>query len=280
MHTLELEDSTSLSSRTSPFEMLSPTGLSTPKLVLDTTKNLFSPSYSILQTQSSLLHNDSAPLTIDKLNNHLQRDVKGCILQVGETLAAQLFPNEDFGFAINDGFVNNFCRSFINKSMLFDSSNFENEAATATFLNQVTTIAKYLLSMKATPLKPLHYFTLIHASKLLQGSPANVKPDITIVSLINSCIWQGNISWLDAHSIIKNTREVKPPIRMPKTVQIKSFMTFRYQPERYFLPFICITQNYFHFTVTDHTGQIKTNLIPFQYRWIQLSSARRKVFII
>jgi Fungal protein kinase len=40
-------------------------------------------------------------------------------------------------------------------------------------------------------------------------------------------------------------------------------MAFCYQPERDFLPFICITRNHFYITVTDHAGQIETNPIPF-----------------
>lgn len=260
---MELEDYIDLSSRASPSEMVTPIDPSTPELIPGATKNLFSPNY-ILRTQSSRLHDDSATLLIDELDLHLQSDVRGRIMQVGETLAAHLFPDEDFGFAINDGFVNKFCGSFISKSMLFDPHKFENEATTATFLNRIiTTIAKYLASTGTTPLKPLRYFTSIHASKSMKGSPTRVKPDIMIVPLIDGCIRQGNLSWTDAQSIIEHTLEVKPPSRMGQTVRIKSFMAFCHQPERDFLPFICITRNHFHIIVTDHTGLIETQAIPF-----------------
>ena len=46
-------------------------------------------------------------------------------------------------------------------------------------------------------------------------------------------------------------------------VSIKSYLAFCSQPERDFLVCICITGQGFHIVLTDHVGQVKTDLIPF-----------------
>ena len=46
-------------------------------------------------------------------------------------------------------------------------------------------------------------------------------------------------------------------------VSVKSFLTFCTQPNRNFVPFLCITGRGFHIVLSDHVGHIKTNVIPF-----------------
>ena len=254
------DSSLTQSSNPSSFEMVS---TATNPSTLDFTENPFPTNY-ILRAQSSRLHDDNAPLTCNQVDALLQRDVDDRIMEVGDGIAADLFPDDIFGFPINDQFVKNFCGSFISTGKLFDSSNFKSELLTATFLNRmVTTIAQFLHSTKKTSLKPLRYFTSIHSDKALPG-PARVKPDILIVPLINGCIRQGSgLNWRDAQSLIEITQEARPPTRMSNTIRNKTYMIFCHQPERDFVPSVCITKNNFHIVVTDHSGQIETDAIPF-----------------
>ena len=49
-------------------------------------------------------------------------------------------------------------------------------------------------------------------------------------------------------------------------VSVKSFLTFCTQPDRDFVPFLCITGQGFHIVLSDHVGHIETNVIPFSHR--------------
>jgi hypothetical protein len=135
---------------------------------------------------------------------------------------------------------------------------------TATFLNQmVTTIAEFLLSTKKTSLKPLHYFSSLQSATPLSGHPTKLKPDIMVVPLIDGCIRKGGLNWTDVQCLIEHTLEKKAPLRMSETIRTKTYMTFCNQPERDFIPFICIIKDGFHIVVIDHSGQIETDVIPF-----------------
>ena len=220
------------------------------------------PTDFILRTQSSHFHDDNTILSVDDINRLLLRDVHDRIMEVGDGIAAELFPDETFGFPINDQFVKNFCGSIISTSKLFDSANFKNEVATATFLNRmITTVGKFLSSTKKTSLEPLRHFTSVHSTSPLPG--ARLKPDIVVVPLADGCIRKEGLSWKDVHALVEHTQEKRPPDRMSKTVRCKTYITFCHQPERDFIPFVCITKDGFHIIVTDHTGQIETDVIPF-----------------
>jgi hypothetical protein len=257
-----MESTTSLSSLTSPFEMVISTDPNSG-LIPDAIANL--PNLYSIRTQSSRFHDDDAQLTVDELNDLLERDVQGRIMRVGDSIAAELFPDEAFNFPINDQFVNNFCGTFINAGKLLDTKKFGTEKKTANFLNQmVTTIACFLDTTEKTHLKPLHYFCSSSATKSPEGSsPSKVKPDILIVPLIDGHLQQESLTWKHVYAIIEHTQEATFPVRMARTTRVKSFTAFCHQPERDFLPLICITKNHFHVIVTDHTGQIETDPIPF-----------------
>ena len=221
------------------------------------TENLPLTKY-ILRTQSSRLCDDTSTSNVSEIDSLLQRDIQDRIVEVGDGISADLFPDEAFGFPINDQFVKNFCGSVISSSKLVDTGNFKNEEMTATFLNRmVTTIADFLHSTKKTSLKPLRYFSA-QATKPIQGSPVKVKPDILTVPLIDGCIREGGLGWKEVQSIIEHTQERKAPPRMRETIRTKTYMTFCNQPERDFIPFLCILKDSFYIVVSDHSGQIET----------------------
>lgn len=222
------------------------------------------PTCFAFRIQSGRLHDDDSFLTILEMDHLLTSDLLGRITEVGDGIAAELFPDSAFGFPINDQLVKNFCGSFISSSKLIDPNNFKTEEETAIFLNRMTTtIAEFLRSTGKTSLVPLRYFSDRQASTPMSGHPAKVKPDIVLTPLINGCIRDGPIKWKDVKSLVELTREKSPPRRMAKTVSVKSYMTFGSQPDRDFIPFLCITGKGIHIVVTDHVGQIETDVIPF-----------------
>ena len=79
----------------------------------------FLPTNYILWTQSSHLYNDTSVVGIPELNTLFQSDVQDCIMEVGDGIAANLFPDETFSFPINNQFVKNFCGSFISTGKLW-----------------------------------------------------------------------------------------------------------------------------------------------------------------
>ena len=162
---MQLEDSCSTS--TSPFTPAVPSPL---QMTPGSTENILS-IFHILRTQSSHLHDDITEVNLSGLNDLLQCDAQHRIMEVGGSITADLFPDEAFGFPINDQFVKNFCNSFISPGKLFDTSNFRNEIEITKFLNQmVTTIADFLHSTKKTSLKPLRYFSSLQGTSPLLGA--------------------------------------------------------------------------------------------------------------
>ena len=227
------------------------------------TENTAHPNFAV-RIQSGRFHDDESLVGADEMNRLLAIDLSRRITEVGDGIAADLFPDEAFGFPINDQFVKNFCGSFISSGKLFDPDNFKTDSETSVFLNRmVTTIALFLSSTRKTSLIPLRYFTAIQSRTPIIGRPGKVKPDVVATPLIDGCIRKGKIDWKDVRSIIEVTHEKKPPPRMARTVSLKGYMTFCHQPDRDFMPFFCITQKNIHIVVTDHVGHIETDAIPF-----------------
>jgi Fungal protein kinase len=252
-------------SSSSPFEMVDTPVPSLPGMTPGC-ENLH-PANFVLRTQSSgsRFHGDdkATAANVSEIDVLLRRDIQDRTMEVGDGIVADLFPDETFGFPINDQFVKNFCGSIIDQGKLITTINFKTETTAATFLNQmITTIAEFLDSTKKTSLKPLRYFSAVHANTPVDGT-VKVKPDLMIVPLIDNCIRQGRLSWKDAHSIVELSQEKKVPLRMIETVRVKTYMAFCEQPERDFFPFFCITKDGFLIILTDHSGQISTDLIPF-----------------
>ena len=53
-------------------------------------------------TQSSHLHDDTSIVRVAELKTLLECDVQDRMIEVGDGIAADLFPDEAFGFPIND----------------------------------------------------------------------------------------------------------------------------------------------------------------------------------
>ena len=242
-----------------------PGATSTSGITSDNSEDTAHPLYAV-RIQSGRFHDDDSWVGAVEMNRLLTNDLVGRITEVGDGIAADLFPDEAFGFPINDQFVKNFCGSFISSGKLFDPDNFETEQKTAIFLNRmVATIAHFLKSTKKTSLVPLRYFTDAHSKIPVDAYLGKVKPDVLIAPLLDGCIREGPIDWKDVKSIIELTREKKPPTRMAKTVSVKGYLTFCHQPDRDFIPFLCITRTGIHIVVTDHVGHIETDAIPFTH---------------
>jgi hypothetical protein len=138
-----------------------------------------SESASVVSSDStdSFFHDDDFLEELDRL---FTSDLDGRVTGVGDSIAEDLFPDEAFGFPINDQFVKNFCGSFLPPSKLFDPDNFKTEQDTVLFLNRmVTTIAFFLKSTMKTSLVPLRYFS-DEKAPMVDGRFGKVKPDIIV----------------------------------------------------------------------------------------------------
>ena len=180
-------------------------------------ENTAHPDFTV-QIQSGRFHDDESLVGADEMNRLLVIDLSRRITEVGDGIAADLFPDEAF-----DQFVKNFCGSFISSSKLFDPDNFKTDSKKSVFLNQmVTTITLFLSSTQNTSLVPLRYFTAIQSRTAIIARPGKAKPNVTATPLIDGCIQKGKIDWKDVRSIIEVTHEKKPPPRMARTVSLKS----------------------------------------------------------
>jgi Fungal protein kinase len=234
------------------------------QMAKDTTPAL--PCQYAIRTQSSYLHDDESTFHAHDINRLLAHDLTNRITQVGESIAGLMFPDSAFGFPINDQFVGNFYGSFVSPGGILDPQDFPNDSTTAVFLNRmISTIAHFLDATEQVSLKPLRYFTAVHSTKVLEGHAIRRKPDNMLVRLINGYLRETPLRWCDSQALIEHTREKKPPIRLPETINIKSYLTFCSQPERDYVVSLCITGQGFHIVVTDHVGQIETDIIPFKH---------------
>jgi hypothetical protein len=225
--------------------------------------NLLPYQYEI-RTQSSYLHDDGSVFEAHEINQLLEKDLTNRITQVGENLAGLMFPDVAFGFPINDQFVAEFHGTFISPGGILDQHNFNDDDSTAVFLNRmISTIAHFLDATNQISLKPLRYFTSINSTKALQGHAIKRKPDNILLHLVNGYLQEGPFHWRDPQALVEHTREKKAPKRLAETVSVKSYLTFCCQPERDFVICLCITGEGFHIVMTDHVGQVETDVIPF-----------------
>jgi len=221
-----------------------------------------------LRIQSNRLFDDNSTYTATDIKKLLDRDLFNRVTEMGENLPGILFPDIAFGFSINDQFIDRFHGSFLSKQGNFDLANFKDEISTATFLNRtISTIAHFFHATGQIPLKPLRYFSAANSNKSLEGAIKR-KPDIILVRLIDGQLRDGiQEEWHNVQALIEHTREKQPPQRMADTVSVKTYLTFCSQPERDFLVCLCITGKGFHIVLTDHAGQLETDLISFNRRF-------------
>jgi hypothetical protein len=237
------------------------------------------PSYT-LRIQSNRFHDDDSIYSAHEIKKLLKQDLFNRVTEIGDNLAGVMFPDTAFGFPINDQFVENFYGSFLSDSGGLDSANFEDEISTAIYLNRtIATIAHFLNATGQVSLKPLRYFTAANSKKPLEGHSMKRKPDIILVHLIDGYLRDGSLNWQHVQAFIEHTREKSPPQRMPDTVSIKSYLAFCSQPERDFLVCLCITGQGFHIVLTDHVGQVETDLIPFSRTLVFVRMVMGLVFL-
>jgi hypothetical protein len=89
-----------------------------------------SSSNYVVRTQSTRYHDDESEFDPDELRKLLGRDLTGRTTEVGDGFAACQWPDDAFGFAINEQFVRNFIGSFLSPGALLDKANFRTDAET------------------------------------------------------------------------------------------------------------------------------------------------------
>ena len=192
----------------------------------------------------------------------LKQDLTNRVCQAGDNLISKIFPDEAFGFSINEKFAENFYDRFLTRTGTIDKKVFKNESTTATFLNKVINDLDYFLNAaNQKHLKLLRYFSSAHSNIPIRDALVDRKPDIMLVRLVDEDYTrEGPLDWKDVQALIEHTISKDPPPRMGKTITDKNYLMFCAQPERNFIINICIINACFAVIVSDHVGQIETDL--------------------
>jgi hypothetical protein len=200
-----------------------------------------------------------------EIKHSLKKDLARRVCQASDNLVFKIFPDKAFGFAINETFAENFHGVFLTPGGTIDAKNFKTEAITASFLNKmVTTFASFFEAAKIPHMKPLRHFSAIHSSIPISDGVVFRKPDIVLLRLVDGVhIRTGNVEWKDVQALVEITISKEVPQRMPETVTDKNYLMFCGQPEKNFIINLCITGLGIYVVVSDHAGQIDTDLIPF-----------------
>jgi hypothetical protein len=193
------------------------------------------------------------------------KDVAHRVCEASDNLIFNIFPDDAFGFSFNERFAENFHGVFLSPGGTIDAKNFEDEAKTAHFLNKIiTTVACFFREAGVLHLQPLRYFSSLHSTIPVHGAPVDRKPDIVLLRLVDGAYTRkGKVEWKDVQALVEHTISKEAPIRMPKTVTDKNYLMFCAQPERNFIINLCITGIGIHAVVSDHAGQVDTDVIPF-----------------
>ena len=212
----------------------------------------------------SIRFDDTIPISDgEELRKLLKHNLHSHVSLASENLAYKIFPDHAFGFSINDQFVENFHGIFLTTAGTFDQDHFASDEATAYFLNRViTTLACFLHEAGQGQIKPLRYFTVLHASKPIAGL-VHHKPDIVLARLLNGYTQLGPFQWKDVQALVEHMTSKKPPSHMVNTVTDKNYLMFCAQPEKDFIISLCITGTGSHIVISDHAGQVETDVIPF-----------------
>jgi Fungal protein kinase len=200
-----------------------------------------------------------------KMVNDLSRDVADRICQASDSLVYNIFPDEAFGFSINEKFAQNFNGVFLTSGGTIDKKNFLGpEKKVASFLNKIiTTLASFFKAAKLNHMKPLRHFSALHANLPIDGA-VHRKPDIVLVRLVDDVYARtGKLEWKDVQALVEHTTSPEVPARMAGTVTDKNYLMFCAQPEKDFILNLCITGLGIYVAVSDHAGQVDTDLMPF-----------------
>lgn len=201
------------------------------------------------------------------INKSLSNDLRGRFSEASHSLVFNIFPDDAFGFTINEKFSQNFHGLFLTPGGTIDAKNFRNEVSTASFLNKViTTVASFFEAAKLPHMKPLRHFSALHASTPISSEIVDRKPDIVLLRLVDGVYSRkGKVEWKDVQALVEHTISKEAPGRMPKTVIDKNYLMFCAQPEKNFIINLCITGLGIFVVVTDHEGMVDTDLISFDH---------------
>ena len=195
----------------------------------------------------------------------LKKDITNRVCEAGDNLAFNIFPDDAFGFSINEKLAENFHDVFLCPGGTINPDNFKTEQSAATFLNRIiTTLARFLHAAGQNHVKILRYFSASHSTVPIRDPTTDRKPDIVLLRLVDgSYTRDGRLDWKDVQALIEHTFSKDPPIRMARTVTDKNYLMFCAQPERNFIISLCITKSGVSVVVSDHVGQISTDTIHF-----------------
>ena len=136
------------------------------------------------------------------------------------------------------------------------------------FLNKmISTISVFIQDTKEPSLKgfkPLRYFVACQNSQVQGSTTILGKPGLMLVSLVDGCTQNRQMTWVDVEGLAETTRKKLPSMHMKEAILTRSYLTFCSQPDRDFLITLCFLGSGFYISVTDHSGVIETNLILFQ----------------
>ena len=197
--------------------------------------------------------------------NALRRDLAHRICEAGDNLVFNIFPDEAFGFPINEKFGQNFHGVFLTSGGTIDKTNFKGgEKKVASFLNRIiTTLASFFTAAKLHHLKPLRHFSALHANHPIANAVPR-KPDIVLLRLVDHLYARtGKLEWKDVQALVEHTDSAEVPARMARTITDKNYLMFCAQPEKNFIINLCITGLGTYVAVSDHAGQVDTDLMSF-----------------
>lgn len=195
----------------------------------------------------------------------LKKDLADRVCEAGHNLVDKIFPDDAFGFSINGRFMEYFNGIFLTPAGTINSKNFITEVKTAALLNRLITTAAHLLRASGLKhVKPLRYFSSLHANTPIP-SEVKRKPDIVLLRLVDDVyIRTGLVDWKEVQALVELTTSKDVPTRMAETVTEKNYLMFCAQPDKDFIISICMSGSGFQIVVSDHAGQIDTNVISYE----------------
>ena len=113
-------------------------------------------------------------------------------------------------------------------------------------------------------MKPLCYFSTINSNVPICNAALDHKPDIVLLCLVDGDYTRADhINWKDVQALIEHTTSKELPKHMALTITGRNYLMFCAQPERNFILNLCITRLGIYVTISDHAGQIDTDLVSF-----------------
>ena len=196
----------------------------------------------------------------------LQKDLEDHLCGAGDNLIFNIFPDDAFGFAINERFAQHFHNIFLTAGgTINEKIYFQDESMTTQFLNKIVMTAACLFDAAGQHhMKPLHYFLAINSNVHIRDAALDCKPDIVLLRLVDGNYTRADhINWKDVQALIEHTTSKELPKLMALSITNKNYLMFCAQPERNFILNLCITHLSIYVAISDHAGQIDTDLVSF-----------------